>query len=143
MTPHLGLAISRANYWADRNQWADREEIVSEAFHALTIAGNSHDPERGLFSSWAYLVIDQRISAMLKRERRHEHSGLPDMAHTHSDFARIDNRDEIESCGEVGLELELWSQGYTHSEVGEIIGITTSGAGKKVRRSIKRLRSGS
>lgn len=63
---NIKLAYTRAHYWDKKIYTHEFEDILSYCFEGLIRAARNFDPDRGTFSTIAYLSMDSEISKMLR-----------------------------------------------------------------------------
>jgi len=143
---HRGILgkVVRSYAW---NQ-ADREDLEQEILVQLWRAWPKYDPARK-FSTWMYrIALNVAISQWRRQAHRPETTveTLPDPLVTTPD--RADQQEQIALLHQFlnGLEslpralMLLYLEGYSHAEIGDALGISTSNVGTRVHRIKQQLK---
>jgi RNA polymerase sigma factor (sigma-70 family) len=134
--------------WAYANSSDEREDLFQEIAVRLLSAARNYDPTRKL-STWIYRVaLNVAIDFHRKRCRRsREQLGFDDGLETASGQDQVvieqlrELRELLERQSEVDRALLLLHlDGNSHSEIGEVLGISESNVGTRLSRLKKSLR---
>lgn len=125
---------------------ADAEDLLHEVFLALPSATARYD-ERGTFGPWLRAVAVRRAMARMRSRRRRRESPIAlvdeEPAHRAPDphlmLAVQQALDALPTTLRVVFVLrEL--EGYSHAEIGQMVGIRTGTSEVRLHRALRRLR---
>ena len=125
---------------------AERPDLIQEMTIALWKSYSRYDPSR-TFSSWMYRIALNVAISFYRREGRHdwrfaELDEAADVADAQAENPRVTMLLEcIDRLGPLDKALTLLQlDGYSHAEIAETVGITTTNAATKLSRIRERLR---
>jgi RNA polymerase sigma-70 factor, ECF subfamily len=131
----------------------EAEDVLQDVFVALPAVLTRSYEERGRFGGWLNrLAVTTALTRMRTRSRRRE-SGLPEEA-TESAAAAAQGHGSDASVERIALERALAAmpvrlravfvlkeiEGYSHAEIGELLGITRLTSATRLSRAWARLR---
>lgn len=135
---HAGL-IHKIAYAYCRDP-ASRDDLVQEICVQLWRSRDRYDP-RFRETTWIYRIALNVAISFYRRERRHAHEPITDVAATapepsHDLRALVDTLDPLERALVV-----LYLEGNEHAEIADVLGISISNVGTKLGRIKDKLRA--
>ena len=141
---HRGIIIKVVSAFAWQNE--DQQDLSQEITLQLWRAFSRYDAKRP-FSTWMYQVaLNTAISWSRQAKLRKQHSApadclsdlpdpKPDQTDSHALYSLIESLDELSRA-----LLMLYIEERSHTEIGEILGITPNNVAIKLSRLKSRLR---
>lgn len=140
----FGTSLYRLAYRLTGNA-ADAEDVVHDVFVGLPEALARYE-ERSAFEAWIKRVTARRALMTARARRRRRETGLDATSDVSGAAAPVADRVALEAVVRAlapdlrAVVLLKEVEGYSHSEIGEMLGISAGASRVRLARALKRLR---
>lgn len=144
---HLGIVCSLVLKFVRKGAPVEDSELYSVGCLALVEAARTFDPSKSKFSTWAHLIVRQRIVDEFRRNariREEPSTKVPDLPEDRPDTIPVHVLNQIigdpAEDDSTRMLLGRYIDGKSLSELGREFGFSKEGVRKKIQSAATRIR---